>query len=60
MDKFRKWLIKRLVGETPVIMNVTLVLDKPILGQKSDGILEKSYIQYTNKCLEELGHESKN
>lgn len=59
MKKLRKWLIKKLVGKTPVIMNVTLVLDKPIMGGKSEGIFEDSYINYSKRCLEELGYEVK-
>lgn len=60
MNRVKYWLIKKLIGKTPVIMNVTLVLDKPILGGKSEGIFEESFISYSNKCLEEMGYEVEN
>lgn len=59
MDEFRNWLIKKLIGKKPVIMNVTLVLDKPIMGQEPDGICENSYIRYTERYKEEMGYEIK-
>lgn len=60
MKHVKKWLIKKLIGETPVIMNVTLVLDKQIKGGKSEGIFENSHISYSNKFLEEMGYEVEN
>ncbi|WP_182104270.1 hypothetical protein [Niallia taxi] len=60
MNRFKNWLIKKLIGKTPVIMNVTLVLDKPIMGGKAEGIFEDSIISYSNKCLEEFGYEVEN
>ncbi|PAD86664.1 hypothetical protein CHH55_16980 [Niallia circulans] len=60
MNRIKKWIIKKLVGKTPVIMNVTLVLDQPIMGGKSEGIFEDSYIKYSKRCLEELGYEVEN
>ena len=60
MKSMRRWLIKKLIGKTPVIMNVTLVLDKPIKGGKAEGIFEDSFVSYSNKCLEEFGYEVEN
>jgi hypothetical protein len=42
--KFHRWLIKRVVGNKPVIMNVTIVIDEPINGAKPEGVFEKCRI----------------
>lgn len=54
LPKLKKWVIKKIVGDTPVIMNVTLVLDKPIMGASPEGVFEKSNIRYTENALEEM------
>jgi hypothetical protein len=53
--KLRHWLIKKLIGETPVIMNVTLRLDDIVMGAKPDGIMEKSNISYSDRFMKEGG-----
>jgi len=55
--KIKKWAIEKLIGKTPVIMNVTLVLDKPIMGASPEGIFEKSNIMYTENAMEEIPHD---
>lgn len=47
--KVKEWLIKKLVGKTPVIMNVTIVLDEPIFGEKPNGIFDRCNIQYSER-----------
>jgi hypothetical protein len=49
--KIRIWLIKKLIGGTPVIMNVTLKLDDYVLGASPDGIFDKCNITYTDRLL---------
>lgn len=38
MNKLRAWLIKKLVGNKPVVMNVTIVLAEPLLASEPTGI----------------------
>lgn len=59
MEKIRNWFIKKLIGKKPVIMNVTLVLDEPIMGEELNGICENSYIRYTERYKEEIINETK-
>lgn len=47
--KIREWIIKKLIGNTPVIMNVTLKLDEPIIGAKPTGIFDKCNIDYSDR-----------
>ena len=47
----REWLIKKLVGDTPIIMNVTIVADEPIVGAKPNGIFDKCQITYSERLL---------
>ncbi|MFS0591707.1 hypothetical protein AB1L05_08905 [Cytobacillus horneckiae] len=47
--KIKEWLIKKLVGDTPIIMNVTLMLDEPIIGAKESGIFDKCNIDYSDR-----------
>lgn len=49
--KLRHWLIKKLIGNTPVIMNVTLKLDDIILASSPNGIFDKCNINYTEHFL---------
>jgi hypothetical protein len=51
INKIRVWLIKKLIGNKPVIMNVTLKLDEYILASSSDGLFDKCNITYTNRLL---------
>jgi hypothetical protein len=62
MKKFRIWLIKKLIGKTPVIMNVTLKLDDHVLGASPNGIFEKCNITYSERLLKggAAGAEVKN
>ncbi|WHY76219.1 hypothetical protein QNH20_19125 [Neobacillus sp. WH10] len=41
----RKWVIKKLVGNTPIIMNVTLTVVGEIQASKPNGIFEKCNIK---------------
>lgn len=49
--RIRKWLLKKLIGNTPVIMNVTLKLDDEIMASSPYGIIDKCNISYTNRFL---------
>lgn len=49
--KLKHWLIKKLIGNTPVIMNVTLTLDDIILASSPNGIFDKCNINYSNRFL---------
>jgi hypothetical protein len=62
INKFRTWMIKKLIGNKPVIMNVTLKLDEYILASSSNGIFDKCNITYTNRLLKggAVGAEVKN
>jgi hypothetical protein len=51
IKKIRYWLIKKLIGSTPVIMNVTLKLDDVVLGASPDGIFEKCNISYSERFM---------
>lgn len=42
--KIREWLIKKLVGDTPIIMNVTITITEPVIGTKATGIFDKCNI----------------
>ncbi|WP_176524627.1 hypothetical protein [Bacillus sp. AFS018417] len=50
----REWLIKKLVGNKPVIMNVTLTLDEPIKASEPNVILDKCSINYSEKLQKEM------
>ncbi|MGR2746488.1 hypothetical protein [Bacillus sp. N6] len=52
--KLRYWLIKKLVGNTPIIMNVTLVLDQEIKAAAPVGIYDKCSIIYSDKLQKEM------
>lgn len=59
MKNLREWLIKKLVGNKPIIMNVTLVVDEPIKGSSSAGMYDKCSISYSEKLQKEMGlHEN--
>lgn len=45
--KLRKWLIKKLAGDLPVIMNVTIKISEPIAGSKPDGLIHNSNITFS-------------
>lgn len=47
--KVREWLIKKLVGDTPIIMNVTIKIIEPVTGSKANGIFEKCNIIHVNR-----------
>lgn len=49
--KIREWLIKKIIGNTPVIMNVTLKLDEEIMASAPNGIIDKCNISYTQRFL---------
>lgn len=49
--KLKQWLIKKLIGNTPVIMNVTLTLDDIILASEPNGIFDKCNINYSDRFL---------
>lgn len=44
--KLRKWLIKKIVGNEPVVMNVSIFVDGEVdmKASKPGGIFEKCYI----------------
>ncbi|WP_226619878.1 hypothetical protein [Cytobacillus firmus] len=50
--KIREWFIKKLVGNKPVIMNVTLILDAPIMASEPNVIIDKSNIDYSTRIKE--------
>ena len=52
MSKIKLWILKKLIGNTPVIMNVTLVLASQIKASAPDGIIENSYITYSEGELQ--------
>ncbi|MGH0588854.1 hypothetical protein ACQVQY_22705 [Bacillus mycoides] len=54
MNKLREWLIKKLVGNKPVVMNVTIVLDAPLLAAEATGIYEQCNIHYSEKLQKEM------
>ncbi|MFZ3195064.1 MAG: hypothetical protein WA181_02530 [Bacillus mycoides] len=54
MNKLREWLIKKLIGNKPVVMNVTIVLDAPLLAAEATGIYEQSNIHYSEKLQKEM------
>lgn len=54
MNKLREWLIKKLVGNKPVVMNVTIVLAEPLLASEPTGIYEKCNIHYSEKSQKEM------
>lgn len=56
--KIREWIIKKLVGNTPIIMNVTLKLDEPVIGAKADGIFDKCNIDYSDRYKGGMLNES--
>jgi hypothetical protein len=51
INKIRVWMIKKLIGSKPVIMNVTLKLDEYILASSADGIFDKCNITYTDRLV---------
>ncbi|PEA23081.1 hypothetical protein CN527_23470 [Bacillus cereus] len=60
MNKVREWLIKKLIGNKPVIMNVTVVLDEPLLASEATGIYEKCNINFTEKLQKEMNQHANN
>ncbi len=59
MSKFREWLIKKLVGNKPIIINVNLVVVEPIKGSSAAGMYDKCSISYSEKLQKEMGlHEN--
>jgi hypothetical protein len=43
---FKKWLIMKIAGSTPIIMNVTLTVVGNVLGAERVGIFEKCNIHH--------------
>ncbi|ASN71799.1 hypothetical protein 7S4_13 [uncultured Caudovirales phage] len=60
MNKTKEALIKKLIGNTPIIMNVTITVDEPIIGAESDGIFDKCNIVYTEKLQKEMEEHANN
>ncbi|HDX9508916.1 TPA: hypothetical protein ROY06_002162 [Bacillus cereus] len=60
MNKLREWLIKKLIGNKPVVMNVTIVLDAPLLAAEVTGIYEKCNIHYSEKLQKEMEQHENN
>lgn len=60
MNKATEALIKKLVGNTPIIMNVTLTVDEPIAGAEQKGIFDKCNIKYTEKLQKEMVEHANN
>ncbi|PFI17460.1 hypothetical protein [Bacillus cereus] len=60
MNKLREWLIKKLVGNKPVVMNVTIVLDEPLMASEPTGIYEKCSISFTEKLQKEMIQHANN
>ena len=61
MRKMRFWLIKKLIGNIPVIMNVTIIADESIgiNGAEKEGIFEKWNVTIKEK-VEENNDKPKN
>lgn len=58
---FRNWrksIIRILVGNMPVVMNVTLVLEEPLKASQSDVLLDKSIVYYTDNAIKKMGGET--
>jgi hypothetical protein len=55
LTRLKKWLIKKLVGETPIIMNVTLNVVGEIKGAKPEGIFEKCEIHIYENNVRKRG-----
>lgn len=49
----KKKKIMKLIGDEPVVMNVTIVADEPIKGAKPEGIFEKCNISYSERFQKE-------
>ncbi|MFT4140210.1 MAG: hypothetical protein QM671_14615 [Bacillus sp. (in: firmicutes)] len=60
MNKETEELIKKLVGNTPIIMNVTLTIDEPIVGAEPAGIFDQCHIKYTEKLQKEMEKHANN
>ncbi|HHQ2481012.1 TPA: hypothetical protein ACSPJ7_005404 [Bacillus cereus] len=60
MNKATEALIKKLVGNTPIIMNVTITVDEPIIGAEQKGIFDKCNIKYTEKLQKEMEKHANN
>lgn len=60
MNKATEALIKKLVGNTPIIMNVTITVDEPIIGAEPEGIFDKCNIKYTEKLQKEMAEHANN
>ncbi|HHT7172078.1 TPA: hypothetical protein ACTZ3H_002770 [Bacillus cereus] len=60
MNKLREWLIKKLIGNKPVVMNVTIVLDAPLLAAEPTGIYEQCHIHYSDKLQKEMEQHANN
>lgn len=45
VSKIRRWLIRRIIGNEPVIANVTLTLDGPLMASKPDVLFENCNIE---------------
>lgn len=54
MNKATEALIKKLVGNTPIIMNVTITVDEP------EGIFDKCNIKYSEKLQKEMAEHANN
>lgn len=53
-EKVRRWLIKKVVGNRPVIMNVTLTIDEPIKASEPDVLFDKCNVTYSEKLQKEM------
>ncbi|EDX70320.1 hypothetical protein BC059799_1167 [Bacillus cereus NVH0597-99] len=60
MNKETEALIKKLVGNTPIIMNVTITVDEPIVGAEPEGIFDKCNIKYSEKLQKEMAEHANN
>ncbi|HGO9409103.1 TPA: hypothetical protein ACLBZV_003463 [Bacillus cereus] len=60
MNQLRVWLIKKLIGNKPVVMNVTVVLDAPLLASEVTGIYEKCNMHYSEKLQKEMRQHANN
>ncbi|SCM13183.1 MULTISPECIES: hypothetical protein [Bacillus] len=60
MNKATEALIKKLVGNTPIIMNVTITVDEPIIGAEPEGIFDKCNIKYSEKLQKEMEQHANN
>ncbi|PEQ00057.1 hypothetical protein [Bacillus toyonensis] len=60
MNKATEALIKKLVGNTPIIMNVTITVDELIIGAEPKGIFDKCVINHPEKLQKEMDQHANN